>query len=77
MAGKLLQHQIGSFTKIPAEAADQFFSQHTIIYRPTHLKNRTHTGGGQQWADGYLDFLAALTNSWSFDRFNPTLVSGD
>ena len=45
MAGKLLPPQIGSFTKIPAEAADQFFSQHPIIYRPTHRKNRTPTGG--------------------------------
>ena len=26
-------------------AADQFFSQHPIIYRPTHPKNRTPTGG--------------------------------
>ena len=25
--------------------ADQFFSQHPIIYRPTHPKNRTPTGG--------------------------------
>ncbi|MDG1365138.1 MAG: hypothetical protein P8Q54_16850, partial [Akkermansiaceae bacterium] len=29
----------------PADKADQFFSQHPIIYRPTHPKNRTHTGG--------------------------------
>ncbi|MDB4395716.1 hypothetical protein N9Z57_01570 [Akkermansiaceae bacterium] len=30
---------------VPAEEADQFFSQHPIIYRPTHPKNRTPTGG--------------------------------
>ena len=40
MVGKLLPPQIGSFTKIPAEETDQFFSQHPIIYRPTHPKNR-------------------------------------
>ena len=45
MVGKFLPPQIGSFTKIPAEEADQFFSQHPIIYRPTHRKNRTPTGG--------------------------------
>jgi len=45
MVGKLLPPQIGPFTKIPAEEADQFFSQHPIIYRPTHRKNRTPTGG--------------------------------
>ena len=30
---------------LPAEEADQFFSQHPIISRPTHPKNRTPTGG--------------------------------
>ena len=30
---------------VPADKADQFFSQHPIIYRPTHPKNRTPTGG--------------------------------
>ncbi len=45
MVGKLLPPQIGSFTKIPAEETDQFFSQHPIIYRPTHPKNRPPTGG--------------------------------
>ena len=29
----------------PAEEADQFFSQHPIIYSPTHQKTRTPTGG--------------------------------
>ena len=30
---------------VPIKEADQFFSQHPIIYRPTHPKNRTPTGG--------------------------------
>ena len=30
---------------VPVKEADQFFSQHPIIYRPTHPKNRTPTGG--------------------------------
>ena len=30
---------------VPAEEPDQFFSQQPIIYRPTHPKNRTPTGG--------------------------------
>ena len=30
---------------VPAEETDQFFSQHPIIYRPTHPKNSTPTGG--------------------------------
>ena len=53
----------GDTFAVTAKEADQFFSQHPIIYRPTHRKNRTPTGGGQQQADGYLEFLAALTNS--------------
>ena len=30
---------------VPADKADQFFSKDPIIYRPTHPKNRTPTGG--------------------------------
>jgi hypothetical protein len=35
----------GDTFAVPAEEADQFFSKHPIIYRPTHPKNRTPTGG--------------------------------
>ena len=47
---------------VPAEAADQFFSQHPIIYRPTHRKNRTPTGG-----------VSPLSQRYREGRFTPPL----